>query len=269
MVNIQIVSDLHLEFREEKFTNLFTPAAPILCLLGDICACGTVPDFEIFKKFINFISKKFEYILHIPGNHEYYTAGNKNITYADNIPGIHKKIKEFFKSFNNIYFLNNDKLNISINNKKYVFIGSTLWSNVKKDDRNEVQSVMNDYSAIYVPDKKNTSMVRKFNIDDMSNIHLKSVKYIKKIISSIKPDETCILLTHHKPVRDKSLSDITSQAYETDLVDVIIKQPVKLAAHGHTHRKYDKIVNGVRIVSNPKGYINQKTLFNSKGIYSV
>lgn len=269
MVNIQIVSDLHLEFREDKFTNLFTPSAPILCLLGDICACGTVQDFEIFKKFICYISKKYDYILHIPGNHEYYTSGNKNITYGDTIPGIHKKIKFFFKSFNNVFFLNNNKLNITIDKKKYIFIGSTLWSNVQKKDRKKVQSLMNDYSTIYMPDKSYPSGVRKYTIEDMSKLHLNSVKYIKKIISEIRPDETCILLTHHKPVRDKPLHDKISQAYETDLVDVLIKYPVKLAAHGHTHIKYDKIVNGVRIVSNPKGYINQRTLFKSKDIYAI
>ena len=269
MINIQIVSDLHLEFREENFTRLFTPSAPILCLLGDICACGTEQDFIIFKKFIEYISKKYEYVIHMPGNHEYYTFGNYNITYNDTIPGIDKKIKLFFKKFDNVYFLNNNKLKINMNNKTYIFIGSTLWSNVKKNDLKEVQGLMNDYNAIYVPDLNNDNKVRRFAIYDMVKLHKNSVRYIKNIINNSKKGEIYILLTHHKPIRDKSIEDKISQAYETDLVDIIIKQPLKLAAHGHTHIHYDKIINNVRIVSNPKGYIQQKTLFNPKKIYTI
>ena len=269
MVHIQIVSDLHLEFREINFTNLIIPSAPILCLLGDICACGTIKDFNIFKKFIEYISKKFMYVIHVPGNHEYYTMGNNNIKISDTIPGIDKKIKVFFKQFKNVFFLNNNNITVKLNNKKYVFIGSTLWSNINKSDRKEVQGLMNDYSYIYMPDKNTPNGVRKYNIDDMSIIHKSSVRYIKKNIDNIKSGETCILLTHHKPVRDKPLSDKLSQAYETDLSGIIIKKPVKLAAHGHTHVKYDKVVNGVRVVSNPKGYINQKTLYNTKGVYEI
>jgi 3',5'-cyclic AMP phosphodiesterase CpdA len=269
MVQIQIVSDLHLEFRELNFTNLIIPSAPVLCLLGDICACGTIPDFEIFKKFMEYISKKFIHVIHVPGNHEYYTMGNKNVTNKDTISGIDKKIKIFLKKFNNVYFLNNNTISLLLNDKKYIFIGSTLWSNVLKSDRRTVQKLMNDYSYIYVSDKKSPSGMRPYTIEDMSKIHNFSVNYIKKIISNIKDDEICILLTHHKPVRDKPISDKLSQAYETDLSGVIIKHPIKLAAHGHTHVKYDKIVNNVRIVSNPKGYISQKTLYNNKGVYDI
>ena len=50
-VSVQIASDLHLEFfskldeteYEVKFSELITPSAPILALLGDISALGT-PD---------------------------------------------------------------------------------------------------------------------------------------------------------------------------------------------------------------------------------
>ena len=81
-------------------------------------------------------------------------------------------------------------------------------------------------------------------------------------MKTVKPGEIAILLTHHKPVRDAALSEIISQAYETDLKDIIICPPFKLACHGHTHVRYDKVVNKVRVVSNPKGYISQKTKFD-------
>ena len=52
MVKIQIVSDIHLEFRGENFNKIIKPSAPILCLLGDVCACGNDGDFLVYKKFV-------------------------------------------------------------------------------------------------------------------------------------------------------------------------------------------------------------------------
>lgn len=272
MVKIQIISDMHLEFRGESFRGMIKPSAPILCLLGDICACGTVEDFEIYKKFIAYISPKFKYVFHIPGNHEYYTTGNKNITINDSIKYIDAKIKKFVSQFPNVVFMNNDTHKLKIGSKSYVFVGSTLWTGVDPKDRKHVGSLMNDYDQIYMHNSKPRSMtteqqqawnpVRKYNIEDMSKLHVTSVRYIKKTMKEIKPDETAILLTHHKPVRDAPITELISQAYETDLANVIICAPFKIAAHGHTHVKYDKMVSGVRVVSNPKGYINQKTKYD-------
>jgi predicted phosphodiesterase len=267
MVKIQIISDTHLEFRGDNFKKIVKPSAPILFLLGDICACGCDSDFETYKKFINYLSPKFDHIFHISGNHEYYTSGNHNIGINDTIPGIDAKIRNFVKPISNVHYLNNNTARIKIGVKNYVFIGTTLWSSVSPENRKYVQSHMNDYCQIYMPNDdykkdKTQKPVRKYNIDDMSKFHQKSVRYIKKEMKTIGPKDVCVLLTHHKPVRDKDPKDIITQAYESDLVNVIIKPPIKLAAHGHTHEKYDKIVNNVRIVSNPKGYIGEHTKYD-------
>ena len=267
MVKIQIVSDTHLEFRGENFQKIIKPSAPILFLLGDICACGTDSDFEIYKKFITFLSPQFRYIFHIPGNHEYYTVGNKNISVKDTVQGVDAKLRKFTKQFNNVYFLNNDTVRLEMDGKKYVFIGTILWTMVSPDNKKFIASRMNDYSHIYFNNQKNTENsekwlpVRKFNINDMCALHDKSVKYVKRMMKTISSDETGVLLTHHKPVLDNP-KDTLHQAYESDLAGVIIKSPFKLAAHGHTHVRYDKIINEVRVVSNPKGYISQRTKFD-------
>ena len=267
MVKIQIISDTHLEFRGNKFRKIVKPSAPILFLLGDICACGCKSDFETYKNFINYLAPKFDHIFHVAGNHEYYTSGNRDIGINDTIPGIDTKIRKFVKTLPNVYYLNNNTSRIKIGTKNYVFIGATLWSNVATENKKYVQGLMNDYCQIYMPNDeykkdKTQKPIRKFDINDMSKFHQKSVRYIKKEMKTIRPDDICLLLTHHKPVRDKDLKEIITQAYETDLVDIIIKPPIKLAAHGHTHEKYDKIVNNVRIVSNPKGYIGEHTKYD-------
>ena len=275
MVQLQIISDIHLEFRGNSFKRIVKPIAPILILAGDICAIGNNQDFCTYRAFIKYVSTKFMYIIHVAGNHEYYTCGNNNISLQNTIPGINNELRKYTKQYNNVYFLNNETIRLKVNKSECVFIGSTLWSHVDDAKKKSIQSSMNDYSHIYMPNKlyktdKTLKPVRKFTIHDMTIMHKMSVNYIKKELKKIKPNEKCILITHHKPVMDKESPNTTlQQAYETDLVDIIIKKPVLLAIHGHTHVHYDKIINGVRIYSNPKGYIHQHTKYESTTVIDV
>jgi Icc-related predicted phosphoesterase len=263
-MKIQIVSDLHLEFRGEKFTNLFNPSAPILCMVGDICACGNPRDFQIFIKFLKYITPKYQLIFHVAGNHEYYTAGaSSNEIKINTIKDIDIKLKKLKNDFPNYHFLNNDTYELKLkNNKQYIFIGSTLWSFIPKHLYKKIEERMNDYNHIYV--KTNKKIIRKFNVLDMQKKHKLAVSFIKKILDTPKLNTNYILLTHHKPIFDRNSNeqDIYTFAYESKLQNIIIKPPLKLAAHGHTHISYNKIINKVHIISNPKGYINEKTKFN-------
>jgi predicted phosphodiesterase len=262
-------------------------------MVGDICACGTFADFKIYKEFIKYLAPKFRYIFHIPGNHEYYTTGNRNITHEDTVPGINKKIQNYLKSFDNVFFLNNSTVKLNIDKKTYIFIGTALWTGIRQHDKKHIESMMNDYNSIYMPHtqiKKSIKSrlpdtfknilhptatklvaVRKFNVDDMSKIHIKSLKYIKKEMEKIQPGEIGIVLTHHKPYRSSSVDKIITQAYETDIIGTIIKSPhrVKLFVYGHTHVADDSHVDSVRVVSNPKGYPSQKTRYKNDFTVSV
>ena len=281
MVKIQIVSDLHLEFRGNNFQNILKPSAPILFLLGDICACGTEPDFITYKEFMRYIAPKFKYIFHVPGNHEYYTSGNTNIMHKHTIPGVDAKIRKFLKDYSNIFYLNNNTVKIQLNRKTYVFIGATLWTGIRHKDRKKVETMMNDYTYLYVPNirpknlselqKKTWKPIRRYNITDMSRYHANSLAYIIREIEKVKPNEIGIILTHHKPYRSKSIEDIITQAYETDILGSIIKPPhnIKLWGYGHTHVKDDISISNVRVVSNPKGYPSQKTNYVPDYIVNV
>lgn len=281
MVKIQIVSDLHLEFREANYQKILKPTAPILFLLGDICACGTDPDFDTYMAFIRLMAPQFSYIFHVPGNHEYYTAGNNKITHKDTVPGIDTKIRKFLKEFKNIFYLNNNTVRLKISGKTYVFIGTTLWTGVRPKDQKNVQCLMNDYTYLYMPNPKPKTLtvdqrkiwksVRKYTVYDMSKLHTKAVKYLVREIKKVKSDEIGVVLTHHKPYRSKDIEDIHTQAYETAILDAIIKNPpnIKMWGYGHTHIKDDTRVSGVRVISNPKGYPSQRTKFIDDFVVNV
>jgi UDP-2,3-diacylglucosamine pyrophosphatase LpxH len=259
---MQVASDLHLEFRGTNFRGLIRPSAPILCLLGDICACGTVNDFAVYKAFMSYIAPRFKYVFHIPGNHEYYTVGNTNVTYDDTVPGIDAKIRTFLKTLPNVFYLNNDVVRMTINAKKYVFIGTALWSYVPIKYRKKINGIMNDYNSIWVPAN---GKVRRYTVDDMSKLHEASVRFINRSVKKLKRNEHGILLTHHKPYLTPNIDrTLLSHAYESDIIPHItgIKR-VDTVVYGHTHVADDRHINGVRVISNPKGYPSQKTLYKN------
>eukprot|EP01044_Picomonas_judraskeda_P005176 COSAG03_NODE_478_length_7595_cov_4.439568_9_plen_318_part_00 len=73
---VQIASDLHLEFIREgcgaefDLDAVVTPTAPILALLGDI----GIPTHPGYKRFLLHQAERFEAVLVLTGNHEFYDS---------------------------------------------------------------------------------------------------------------------------------------------------------------------------------------------------
>lgn len=290
-MKIQIVSDLHLEFRTKKINDILIPSAPILAMLGDICVCGDNVNFDKFINFLNIFHNKFEKIIHISGNHEYYSDNPNPEQIKNNTMNlIDIKLKNLTNRFNNYHYLNNNTFEFTYLKKKYVFVGSTLWTHIPQtiksidvktnkehiiDLHKVIENRMNDYNYIYVNDvlKKtnNKYNYRQYTVSDMQKKHRAALNFIKKIIATASLDKTYILLTHHKPFFDKNtnMKDVFTYAYENDLANKLLVKPFVLAAYGHTHVHFDKKINGIRVISNPKGYIGQNTSFNNKFTVNV
>ena len=71
MTKIQIVSDIHIEYKKEELNPLdfFTPSAPYLILAGDI---GSFYKYDQLKDFLQKTCKLFDHVIYVLGNHEYY-----------------------------------------------------------------------------------------------------------------------------------------------------------------------------------------------------
>jgi predicted phosphodiesterase len=257
-MNIQFMSDLHLEFMA-KFINI-KPVGDILILAGDIV---TGDDNDDMKKFVAFLTKYhsfFKIIIHVPGNHEFWSSETQP---ARSIKNINDKFRALQKTFKNYRYITRGFIDIYNRNINYRFICATLWAGIPKDEQPKMQHVMNDYTYIWVPTQKG---LRKFTPTDSVRIHRDHVKYIKKTIEDTPVGYKIILVTHHKPTSDLG----RGSAYETDLTHEIIKKPVLLAIHGHTHVLYDKRINGVRVVSNPRGYPrHDKTGFRDNWVIQI
>ncbi len=272
MLEIQIVSDLHLEFwaSKNKF-NFIKPSAPVLALLGDICCCGSDDDFDVFKRFIKEILPQFAQIIMVPGNHEYYfnpPKGNTIASYSHTIEGIDDKIRKFFKETSpKLHYLNNNILKIPIGKYTYTVVGTTLWSWIPEDQRSIIQSQMNDYKFIKTYDGKSAVNLTS---DYVANQHLKSYKYIKgQINKAKKTSNRIIVLTHHKPYKSETYNPLSLDvAYESDLSS-LFHLPISLWGYGHTHVADNSMQGKVWFYSNPKGYPKQKTNYKKAMVVKV
>jgi hypothetical protein len=272
-MNIQIVSDVHIEFWGKRYKyNFIKPSAPILALLGDICCCSTDADFELYKGFINELLPQYEHIILVPGNHEYYfNAVNEHDKpqIKNSMENIDKKIRQFCNKSKKLHFLNNNSISMKIGLQKYTIIGTTLWSHIPNEMYDKMIEIMNDYSHIFVIDKYN-ERIRKLHASDVVKMHINSVKYIKnQAIKAKKNNSKLIVLTHHKPYTCEKYDPKTTYCgYETDLKN-LMKDPIIFWAYGHTHMHDNISINNIKIYSNPKGYPGQKKVgyINNEKIY--
>lgn len=236
------MSDLHLEFLKNHIK--ITPAGDFLILAGDVVTGDDPEDMAKFESFLAQYSSYFIKIIHVPGNHEFWCT---KTSHPNDIRTINNKFKALQKKFKNYCYIPRGTIDMTFKGKSYRFICATLWAAIPVSEYDKMQKVMKDYDRIWIPTKEGA---RKALPSDTVRIHREHVKFIKKSIETTPPQCKIILVTHHKPTTDLG----QGSAYETDLTQEIIKKPVSLAIHGHTHVLYDKKINGVHVVSNPKGY---------------
>lgn len=261
MINIQIVSDLHLEFTgDKKKFNILKPSAPYLALVGDICCVADVSDFQIFKNFILELLPQYEHIIMVSGNHEAYTT-SRQPTKLQTIDACHAKIRAFFRETSKkLHYLQNNTLKIIKGKKLYYIIGTTLWSNIPKEQYANIQSSLSDYKHIYIEDN---NKVRLIVPNDIVTMFKRNYLYIKSQLARAAIDgATAIVLTHHCPfIKPDFGKNKLDYGYYSDCSALFTKN-VALWGYGHTHIKDDHQYKGVRFYSMPKGYPMQHTNFD-------
>jgi predicted phosphodiesterase len=271
MDKIQFVSDLHLEFRRnEKASNLITPVAPILALLGDSCCLALDEDFVLFARFIEEVKPKFKAILIVPGNHEYYYTPDKRIkpTFGNTVQGTQRRLQNFCDKDPKLHYFERRSLTLKVDGNKFVILGTTLWTRIPKSREKELRSLMNDYNHIYVAAVRNgEKIIRKLLPADVNRFHTMSKNFLEKEIEkAYKSNARVIILSHHMPyIKDEKNHH---PGYSSDM-DSILKPNVIAWLYGHTHEEDRTKRKGVLYLSNPKGYQYQRTNFKQDKTISL
>jgi len=235
-MTIQICSDLHLEFpvnREWFKNNPLIPKGEVLIIAGDVYHLDK--DFTKLD-FIKQVSKDFEKVFIVPGNHEYY--GGYDISTA--LETTHNQIDE------NVFIVNNYKEKID----DITFIFSTMWSKIEKHVL-DIALGVTDFRKIKFKNKR-------FTPDHFNAIHQYGFEFISKAVNT---EGKKIVTTHHLPSYDcmnkEFKKSVYNEAFCVEKKDFIANSDVDYWLFGHSHRNIGDIkIGNTQMISNQFGYIN-------------
>lgn len=264
---LRICSDLHLDFDVSylpssfKFENLWFPEPmehdneTALIIAGDIWHANK--PFEFMEtSWIKEISKRFQYVFIVLGNHDFWTGylEKEYLNYRKKIAS--QDLKNVFLLQNStVYF---DDLKI---------IGATLWTDFMNSNpicmRNASTCGMKDYKHIKINENQ------PLTSNKILEQHITSKKYIYDNYQRDNEKQKIVVVTHHSPSYlsmpekfDRSEMNLMMSLYHSNLDEFIAKSSVDLWIHGHSHFAVDYNINKTNILSNPRGYPHQDTGFN-------
>jgi 3',5'-cyclic AMP phosphodiesterase CpdA len=258
-VKIRVLSDLHLECDEPEL--IPHAQADLIVLAGDIHNHAVGPRWA---------AETFDGntpVVYVPGNHEYYDG---------EFGALEAAMHDAAASVDNVHVLNNAALVDPAG--AWRVLGTTLWTDftlfgadpdaiatsiaaaqrVMLDFRGLIQVTWPDGQRVAVPD---ASAARNFTPSDSLALHRKARAWLEHELAKPFAGKT-IVVTHHAPYRlslaEQYADDKASAGFVNHLPE-LVRAPVALWIHGHTHTEFDYTVNGTRVVCNPRGYPDRRT----------
>lgn len=253
-MKLNIVSDLHLELLPTVFIENVTNAllevdADTLVLAGDICSYYK---HNIYTRFLNKMAQKYDNVLLVPGNHEYYGSDINAKLNTNNLQ-------------ENVFILNNTMILID----GVTFLGTTLWTDFNKNNPLDMWMFrnMNDSRLIKDDDVRLTA-------DKIVDLFGESYEFLDACLEAVSEfKDPTVVITHHAPstqsIADKFKNDNMNYSFVSDLDKFILKYQPNLWIHGHTHTSFDYNIGSTRIIANPKGYYAENPEFKYNFVVEV
>lgn len=253
-MELQILSDLHLESPKAYDFYEIKPSAPHLALLGDI-GCVSDPDYLTF---LTTQLAKFRIVFHLLGNHEPYGS-----TWAATI----KTLREFQEqnrqqrarspesAIGEYILLDRDEFHLPSHN--LTILGCTLFSDVPARSMTDVSLGLNDFFRI-----------GDWTVEQHVEAHRRDLAWLNGRVAALArehPGRRVVVLTHHSPTVDartvnpRTADSKISSGFATDLrgEECWGSGNVVLWAFGHTHYNFGRFRDedtGKVIYSNQRGY---------------
>ncbi len=237
-MKLHVLSDLHTEFA--AFTIPKTDA-DVLVLAGDI---GTkLSGLEQALKTSEIP------VVYVAGNHEYYGAA---------IPKLTTELQDLARG-SQVHVLENDAFVL----QNVRFLGCTLWTDFEilgLENRAltmwDAQQKMADYRLI-----RHSPKFSRLRPMDTATLHSASLKWLEQQLEIPFSGRT-VVVTHHAPTakafNPKYQGDLLSAAFATNLEPLIEGFKIDLWIYGHTHHNADFTHGSTRIISNQRGYPDER-----------
>lgn len=228
-----IVSDVQLSKVDSTVLKyILNPINPYLIVAGDVTR---VENWDILVSFFAVACTNYRMVYYVPGNHEYYT-GNPNLTMSV-IELRLKKLEDLYSNLNILCdrYITYEKLG-------FVIFGGMLWSKLSDPHQPINRSIyMNNGEPI--------------NYSEWNRRHFTTVSALDEAISYASENNLKLyVVTHYAPTFKDTLSEKWNNhphnvLYCTDM-EYYFNKKIYAWVFGHTGHNCDKIVNGMRLVSN-------------------
>ena len=253
-MKLNILSDLHLSLGALPMPH---NDADVIVLAGDL---GRP------REALAWASRLDKPALYVPGNHEFY---------GGSLDGTVDELRQLCAG-TGVRLLDNDEVVID----GIRVLGSTLWTDFlllgtgeqREAAVRESKRLMRDFSRIRVERGSETI----FTPDHCAALFARNAAWLAARLA--EPfDGPTVVITHHAPSRrsihPRFVDSLINVCFVSDAEHLIDGSRVRLWIHGHTHDSFDYVVNGTRVVCNPRGYsrdgVNENPAFDPDLIVEV
>jgi len=234
-MKLHILSDLHLGYSGfERPRN----DADVVILAGDVARPRDAVAW----------AQRFDRpVLYVPGNHEFYGSSLEDAAFE----------LERQSAGTCVRVLANAEIVID----RVRFLGTTLWTDFalfgdgekRAAAMTEAQKLMRDFSRIRV----DAASGRLFSPDDSAALFERDARWLAARLDT-PHDGPTVVISHHAPSRRsihaRFAGSLLNAAFVSDAERLLGGDRVQLWIHGHTHDSFDYLVDGTRVVCNPRGY---------------
>ncbi|QGZ62878.1 metallophosphoesterase [Paraburkholderia acidisoli] len=254
---MRVLSDLHLE--QDEPDTIPHAEADLVVLAGDIHNHGLGLRWAA-ETFGGALDAPLP-VIYVPGNHEYYDG---------EFGALEAAMRDAAATLAHVHYLNDDVYVDPVG--RYRVLGTTLWADftlfgadatARETAIAASQRAMLDFrGAIQVSWPSGPQAgARDFTPADSIALYERSRAWLETELRRPFAGKT-IVVTHHAPHRhslaERYASDPVSAGFVNDLA-TLVRPPVALWVHGHTHTGFDYTVHGTRVVCNPRGYRDRRT----------
>lgn len=214
-----IASDIHTEFHKDGGVDYFktAPEADVFICAGDLGSSSSIDKALMLAK------KKYEHIIFVPGNHEFYGAS--------------------FTSF-----------------RKHLLASSSQQLHVLDNGATEIQGVRFVGTTLWFPESSH-AWRNRFALSDFQQIRnfdpfvaaSDARSYLERTVSG---DD--VVVTHHLPsyrcVNERYKDSKINCFFVHEMTEFILRRQPKFWIHGHTHESVNIQLGSTTVLCNPFGY---------------
>ena len=225
-MNIQVMSDVHVEFHADRgraFVSALDPTGvDVLVVAGDL---GTLGGGLVAA--LDGLCDRYPCVVYVTGNHEYYGSERRDV---------HDVLAGFSASHRNFHVLENGA--VVLGGRR--FVGTTLW--FRDDPGNAAQEGrLADFHEI--------GRFRNW----VYEVNEGATRFLEATIAAQD-----VVVTHHLPspesIAPQFRGSPLNRFFVCDLSPLIRRVQPALWIHGHTHATLDYSMERTRVVCNPFGY---------------